>query len=402
MIKAYSANYVDDAGEMKIRTFYAETLEEAINMSSSLKNSGGVEFDLPKTVKAILFGYKIKSEDLILFLDTISEGVGKMGLSIRGSLKLISDMSETNPRLGGICDDIIEYQERGFELSDAIKITGVFPNMVGDMISVAESAGEVPALMDTMSTYYKETSAQMKKFIGQMVMPGMEIAMAFGVFLFFATSFIPSMVAQMNYEQIQPHLTSIAATTINLSFFVKDNMILFFFYILAPFATIYITPKLVDIPDSVNERIVHLPVIGRIIMLKGYVNFYSGMSVMLLTGTTIDDALSKLLTNTKNPYFRKGIMDAQKTLADGDGFSEGVKPFVDPYAYQVLRISEQAALLPERCKSLGEKYSAELRDKMDGIIKILNPIILISIGVMVTGLLLTVVGLTTAQRAAIM
>jgi type IV pilus assembly protein PilC len=64
-----------------------------------------------------------------------------------------------------------EEVERGIPLSTPLEKSGVFPNMVPQMIKVGEESGQVLGILDKLSKYYKEEVDTKVKMISSLLEP---------------------------------------------------------------------------------------------------------------------------------------------------------------------------------------------------------------------------------------
>jgi type IV pilus assembly protein PilC len=64
-----------------------------------------------------------------------------------------------------------EEVERGIPLSTPLEKSGVFPDMVPQMIKVGEESGQVLGILDKLSKYYKEEVDTKVKMISSLLEP---------------------------------------------------------------------------------------------------------------------------------------------------------------------------------------------------------------------------------------
>jgi type IV pilus assembly protein PilC len=120
-------------------------------------------------LKLPVFGSIIQQADMVRFSNMMSLLLGT-GIPILRAIKLTSraiDNFVYRKALRRASEEV----ERGIPLSTPLEKSGVFPNMVPQMIKVGEESGQVLGILDKLSKYYKEEVDTKVKMISSLLEP---------------------------------------------------------------------------------------------------------------------------------------------------------------------------------------------------------------------------------------
>jgi len=117
------------------------------------------------------------------------------------------------------------------------------------------------------------------------------------------------------------------------------------------------------------------------------------MGTMIKSGMSIDDTLPLGKTVLKNAQYRKMITKMEKEIAQGNTMSSVLEqyPFlIPPMAMRIIYVGEQSGTLEEMMLYLADFYEQEVDELTQNLSTIVEPFLLIFIGVLVGGLALSI------------
>lgn len=130
-------------------------------------------------LKIPVFGPIIEQADMVRFSNMMSLLLGT-GIPILRAIKLSSKSIENmvyQKALLKAAEDV----ERGVPLSTPLAKSGVFPEMVPQMIRVGEESGKVSEILNKLSKYYKDEVETKIKMISSLLEPVMIVILGFAV-----------------------------------------------------------------------------------------------------------------------------------------------------------------------------------------------------------------------------
>ena len=117
------------------------------------------------------------------------------------------------------------------------------------------------------------------------------------------------------------------------------------------------------------------------------------MGTMLTGGMSIDEILPIISTVLKNSLYKKMYGKMRDDVSQGESVSVVFSEFphlVPPIALRMIHVGEQTGSLPDMLLYLAEFYEKEIDEVTKSLASLLEPFLLIFIGVLVGGLALSI------------
>ena len=403
MLKAYNISFIKDGSE-KTRVIYSESCSDAVRAGRILApGSSSVSISYFKTFLTFFKSPMLSEDDFVFFAESLYEATEDMGLPYSDAFATLYEAAlESNPKVANVCNDIGKLMDVGLSFGEAVESLGVFPSMFADLLPIAETVGKTGYILKKMAEYYGDMAVFKSSVKKELIVPKIQISLAIGVTLYLAMKFVPDLMKSLGEEALRPHIKGIALKVLTLSDMLKDDKAIIIFGIVSIFIGYKVLKRLIVIPEAVWSKLISIPLIGRLISLNSYIYIFSALEVMISNNVPVSESLKKIEKGLGNPYYRDRIAEALPKVEFGESLPEALRSFIDPYAYQVLNIANQAGAIDKRCGSLSKKYAREMDDKLKAVVAYLNPILMLIIGLIIVGLFTTVLGLLDAQKASAM
>ena len=369
-----------------------------LDVHSYLLSEGYEVYEINAKAKATIFNTDIglnrpmKKSTLIFYLTQLSTYL-KAGIPIVDSIKILTNQSKSKTEQT-IWKSVVYELTMGSTLSDAMFRCGnnVFPKLLINMIKTAEMTGDLPDVLDEQVEYYKSTEKSRKEMVNAMMYPIFVFIFAILILMYIMLAVIPQFVNI--YESIGTDLPTITKVLINISNFVRNNIILI---ILITFVAVIIFVifyrKNVLFKASVQRMLMHIPVIGQIIIYNEVNMFTKTFATLINNNIFITDSMDILSRITDNEIYKGIIFDAVDSLARGDVLSSAFNEqwaFPD-IAYQMIVTGEKTGQLGTMMEKVSEYYQEEHFNAISRIKALIEPIMIIFLAVIVGGILLAII-----------
>jgi len=156
------------------------------------------------------------------------------------------------------------------------------------------------------------------------------------------------------------------------------------------------------------EILIHMPVVKFVVdkitiritfvgeMIRDYqlALFSQLMATLLNSGLTVDESLEIAFVGTGNLYYKKALTDIRARLLNGVSVTETVKLYPQLYPsnfVNLLSVGENSGSLQESFKNLADYYTKEINIKTKRLPVVIEPILLVVIGVAVATLALAII-----------
>ncbi|MCI9233583.1 MAG: type II secretion system F family protein [Bacilli bacterium] len=335
---------------------------------------------------------KMKTKDLIFFLTQLSTYI-KAGIPLVDSLKILTKQFK-NKTYQRIFRAMIYDLTMGESFSSALEKQGnAFPRLLINMVKASEMTGELPEALDDMADYYTETERTRKQMISAMMYPSIVFVVAVAVVTFILLYVVPRFVEiykTMDEASIPEFTRFVLAVSDFLQAYFVWIMIGLIIFILV---TRYLYHNVKVIRTMIQWTIMHLPVFGNVIIYNEVTMFTKTFSSLLAHNVFITDSMEVLNKITNNEVYKMLILDTITNLAKGEKISEAFKEhwaFPLP-AYEMIVTGEKTGQLAEMMAKVSSYYQDLHANAVTRIKSFLEPVLIISLTVVVGFIVLAVV-----------
>ena len=203
---------------------------------------------------------------------------------------------------------------------------------------------------------------------------------------------VPQFVAI--YKDLDAELPIITKVVMHISDFLINGLpyILIGIIILC-IIFMYLFKNVIGFKRNVQILLMKLPVFGNIIIYNEVTVFTKTFSNLLNHNVFITDSMQILSKITNNEVYKKLIYDTNKNLVKGEAIS---KAFENQWAfpniaYQMLLTGEKTGRLGPMMERVSDYYQEQHRNIITSMKSLIEPILIISLAIIVGGILLAVV-----------
>lgn len=344
-----------------------------------------------KATNINLGSYKFKRSKLIFYLTQLSAYL-KSGIALADSVKILDDQAK-NVKEKKVWRAVYYDLSMGDVLSASMEKRGnVFPKLLINMIKTAEMTGNLPETLDDMVEYYTESESTKKQMKSAMMYPLVVSIFALCVVVFILLWVVPQFVSI--YADLGSDLPAITKVIIAISDFLKNYVI----YILAVIIVlalcfIYSYRNVKGFRKTMQELAMKLPVFGQIIIYNEVTIFAKTFANLINHNVFITDSIDVLSKITDNEIYKKLIYDTARNLTKGDTLSSAFKDHwaFPTIAYQMLITGEKTGRLGPMMERVSAYYQEQHRTIINSMKSLIEPVLIISLAVVVGGILLSVI-----------
>ena len=331
---------------------------------------------------------KVGTRDLALFTRQFATMINA-GLPLMQCLDIQVQQVE-KPGFKKILRDVMDEVEGGATLAEALrKHAKTFSPLYVNMVEAGETGGALDVILDRLATYLEKAMALMRKIRGALIYPVMIIAVAVIAVAVILVVVIPVFAGL--FSEFGAELPLPTQIVIGLSNILKK----FFFLIVAAFiGTIigirdfYKTPKG---RATLDTLILRVPILGDLIKKASIARFSRTLSTLLSSGVPILDAMETTAKTAGNYVVEKAILSSRTSISEGETISgplskEKVFP---PMVVQMISIGEATGGLDDMLSKIADFYDAEVDTAVENLTAALEPIIMIFLGAIIGGIVIS-------------
>ncbi len=331
---------------------------------------------------------KVGQADVILFCRQFSTMIDA-GLPIIQCLDILHSQQE-NKTFKKMLKEIKNTVEGGETLADALKkYPKEFDDLFVNMIAAGEAGGILDTILSRLSAYMEKAAKLKAKLKGAMTYPIVTLIIAAIVVAIIMVFVIP--VFEEMFEGMGGALPMPTQIVVNMSRFIKGNIL----YIIAAIAFIIFAFKRFYKTDKghalLDDLSLKLPVMGMLLRKGAVAKFTRTMSTMLSSGVSILDALDIVAKTAGNKTIEAAIYGVRSGITEGrtmaDPLSEsGVFPSM---VCQMISVGESTGALDEMLKKIADFYDDEVDQAVENMTALIEPFMLVFLGVVIGGLVVS-------------
>ncbi|MBF0447704.1 MAG: type II secretion system F family protein [Magnetococcales bacterium] len=329
---------------------------------------------------------KINEMEVVIFTRQLATMVGA-GLPLVSCFDLASKGAE-NELLREITTRIKKDMEAGTSLTEAmIKEPKMFDELFVNLVEAGEQSGILDVVLDRLAIYKEKTANLKAKIKSAMTYPIAVLVIAFiitGILMIFVVPAFADLFHGFGAELPLPTRIVIAASE-----WTQANWYLVIFFITITFYAYGEAYKKNDTFHFKMDKIyLDLPIFGMILRKGSIARFARTFSTMIGAGTPIMDSLNSVAKTAGNRVVQKAIMDSRSSISEGRTITEplaesGIFP---PMVTQMISIGESTGNLEIMLEKIADFYEAEVDRAVDNLTALLEPVILVFLGVLIGGL----------------
>lgn len=334
---------------------------------------------------------RVGAKDMVLFSRQLSVMVSA-GLPLVRSLEILIKQT-ANRTLKKIVADITENVRGGARLSSSMaKYSRVFNNFFINMIRAGETSGKLDEVLSYLADEQEKSYDLSSKIKGAMIYPAFILAAAAGVMFIIMTFVMPKLTAVLMEAGVElPLPTKILISVANfLSKFWSTVLIIFIILlIIIPLAFKRTRPGRV-VWDTFKIKI---PIFGDLFRKIYMVRFTRSLSTLLVGGVPLNSALRIVSDVVDNVIYKDLILQTVKAVEEGHSISSIFleSKEVPAMLSQIMIVGEQTGQLDSVLDRMANFYSREIENTLGKLTTLLEPMIIIFLGIIVGGMVAAII-----------
>ena len=328
-------------------------------------------------------GKRISAKEIAFFSRQMATMM-KSGVPIVSSLEIIEG-GQKNPRMSKMVQQIRYDIESGLSLSEAIsRHPGQFDELYRNLVRAGEGAGVLEIVLDTIASYKENIETLKGKIKKALFYPLMVMAVAILVSSVLLIYVVPQF--ETFFQGFGADLPAFTQLVVNMSEFMQA-----WWWIILGVAIVAIVGFLYGVKHSpafkhsVDRIVLKIPVLGQIMHNSAIARFARTLAVTFKAGVPLVEALDNVAGATGNAVYEKAVFRIRDDVAVGYPVNMAMKQ-VNLFPHMVIQmaaIGEEAGALDAMLFKVAEYYEQEVNNAVDALSSLLEPIIMVFIGVVV-------------------
>ncbi len=383
--KVAEKKFTWEGTDKKGKRVKGEVFAASDNVVKLMLRSKGVT---PKKIKRELFSSpkSIKDEEVTMFTRQLSTMM-KAGVPLLQSFEIVAN-GHANPSVGKLLNSIKQDIETGSSLSQAFsKYPKQFDALFCNLIEAGEQAGILDSILDRLALYKEKMLAIKSKIKSALFYPIAVVAVAFGVtavIMIFVVPQFAEIFRGFGAELPGPTLIVVGIS----NFFIHQWYIMIGGIVGFIVGTKKLLEKSKKARDIRDRLILKAPVFGGIMQKSSVARWCRTLSTMFTAGVPIVDALNSVAGASGNVVYYNATKKIQSEISTGTSLNVAMDNanIFPAMMIQMAAIGEESGALDVMLTKVAEFYEQEVDDAVGALSSLLEPIIIVFLGVVVGGI----------------
>ena len=355
-------------------------------LRAELRRQGIAPSRIRKQSQALKSGGKPNPADIAVFSRQLATMLAA-GIPMVQSFEILGNGHE-KPSMQKLILDIKADVEGGTSLHESLaKHPLYFDDLFVNLVQSGEQAGALETLLDKIATYKEKSEALKKKVKKALFYPAAVLAVAIIVTIVLLVFVIPQF--ESVFQSFGADLPAFTLMVIGMSKFVQASGIYIAIVVAGGVYTFfYFYKRSRAMREFLDRMSLKVPVIGPILNKAAIARYARTLATMFAAGVPLVEALESVAGATGNIVYENGVLKMRDEVATGQRLQramEGTGLFPN-MVVQMIAVGEESGSLDEMAGKVATFYEAEVDNAVDAMSSLLEPLIMVVLGVLVGGL----------------
>lgn len=383
----------DRQGSRVARVAPAESFEQ---MKRALWDQGLHIVDIrerkPRPALADLFPtfIRVPRAELILFTRQLATFV-KVGMPMLDGLAVLRDQAGSS-LLKRALSEVIRDIRAGSQLSAALgRHPRIFNRLYVDMIGAAEVSGSLDDVLHQLASYMYRDESALRKVRNAMVYPAIVIVLALAVITVLVGFVLPAFARLFaDFHATMPLPTRVLLV---VGIFCRDHVLQILLVIaLTAFAAVAYV-RTARGGETLDVLLLRLPQLGTILRYAIVERYLRTLATLARAGVPMTQMIDTANGSLGNLVFQRGLAAARGRMLSGEGFSAPLEAtgLFPRLVIQIVKVGEETGNLDANLEQAADHYAEEVDYRLKNLIAVLEPALVIVVGMMVGFIAISVI-----------
>ena len=331
-------------------------------------------------------GKRVSEKDVTFFTRQLATML-KAGVPLLQSFEIVA-RGHSNARFSRLMMEVKSRIEAGSSLADAFRhYPAQFDNLYCNLVAAGESSGMIDAILDRLATYKEKILALKSKIKSALFYPSAVVTVAIVVVWVIMIFVIPAF--KDVFSSFGASLPAPTQLVIDISDFVVTWWWAAFLAIGGAIFGMSVLIKRSDTMRYTFDRLLlKFPVIGDILEKATIARWTRTLATMFAAGVPLVESLDAVSGAAGNAFYQSATRRIQTDVSTGSSLTNSMMStqLFPNMVLQMVQIGEESGSLDAMLTKIADFYEREVDDAVSALSSLLEPIIIVFLGVVVGGL----------------
>jgi type IV pilus assembly protein PilC len=330
---------------------------------------------------------RISTREFLVFNQELATLL-KAGLPLVQSLDILR-RRVNNPVFKSVLDDVHDRVRAGSSLSEAFEAHGsLFPGVYTASLMAGEKSGSLEQVIRRYVAYVKVIAGVRRKTISALVYPTILLVLSLGVVSLIVLRVVPEFA--LFYEGFDRELPMSTRAIVAISKLATTYFVWIALALIAVGVAAWLWLKQPGQRRRFDRGILRLPALGPVARKFATSQAARTLATLLGGGIPLVNAIEVSARAIKNQFIARELLTAAQKVREGQALASAMDEsgaFPD-VAIKMVEVGESTGALQEMLSSLSDFFDEEIETNLGRFITLVEPILLIVMGIVIAGLLL--------------
>jgi len=345
-----------------------------------------------RSLRDIVSGFStISTAEKVLFSTELSTLVNA-GVPISQSLTILEKQTK-NARFKKVIGELAKDVDGGLTLSAALeKHPRVFSPLFTSMVKSGEIGGTLDESLNRLAEQMNKDRELNSKIRGAMIYPSVIFVAMVGALIYMLVTIIPKL--QSMFDELGGKLPLSTQSLVFISkLFTNYGLLTLIVTVAVVFGYRYAEKNIIPFRRFVHMTILKIPVIGNLAIKINIARITRTLGSLISSGVSVDESLNIIGDSTQNLLFKEAILKSSEKVKNGSTIADTLKtykifPILVP---QMIAVGEETGSLDTILGKIADFYDSEVDNITKNLTVLLEPMIMIIIGIMVGYVIIAII-----------
>lgn len=339
--------------------------------------------------KSDFFKKDISQLEVMLFTQKLAVTM-KAGLTLDAALALLIETADSE-RLRSMLEKVTTAIHNGVALSDALQQHSTsFDRFYMNTLRAGEAAGTLDVVLARLTKHLERSRATQKSVQAALTYPVILMAVAaitLSILLVYVVPQFQALFEDMGKELPLPTQIVIALA----DGFKQYGWLVAIIFV----ALVFVIKQMMRDSEKrvpIDKLMLKIPLVSEMIVRLEVSRFSRTLATLLSNGVPMLNALNVVAGSLNNSVVRQLINTVKNSVQEGIDIAAALKkqPLFPPMAVQLIQVGEETGELVPMLEQVADIYDDELQDSIQRFLLLLEPLMIIGLGVIVAGIIISI------------
>jgi len=359
-----------------------------MEMRSDLRRQGIAATKVRKERQLFKSEGKVTAEDIAIFARQLATML-TAGIPMVQAFEIIG-VGHDKPAVQKLVLSIKSDIETGNALNQALaKHPLYFDDLFVNLVEAGEHAGALETVLEKIATYKEKTEALKKKIKKALYYPAAVLGVAIIVTVILLIFVIPQF--ESLFKGFGADLPAFTQFVVGMSRWMQAKGWLLFIVIVAVvFTFAYFYKRSRPMRQFIDRMSLQIPVIGPILKKAAIARFSRTLATMFGAGVPLVEAMKSVAGATGNIVYQDAVLRMRDEISTGMRMQRAMENtgLFPNMVVQMIAVGEESGSLDEMAAKVADFYEDDVDAAVDSLSSLLEPLIMVILGVLVGGLVI--------------